>query len=99
MKLERLENRLDKEMADAQGKMVRLEDKNEKLAQELSDARGTIVSMKREMNQMNNDLMLLLRHSTFNSKRPAAAAANGPSLGDDELAIVLKFTFFVLLHF
>ena len=42
----------------------------------LSDAQGTIVAMKREMNQMNNDLMLLLlRQSTFDDKRPAASSA------------------------
>ena len=89
MKLERLENRLDKEMADAQGKMVRLEDKNDQLTKELSDARDTIVTMQHEMNQMNNDLMLLLRQSTFKDKYSVAADANGSSSGDNEATSVL----------
>jgi hypothetical protein len=68
----RLENRFDKEMADAHGRIVGLENKNEKLAQELVDAQSTIVAMKLEMNQLNSDLLLL--RQSLNTKRPLGAA-------------------------
>jgi len=71
-KLVRLENRFDKEMADAHGRIVGLENKNEKLAQELVGAQSTIVAMKLEMNQLNSDLMLL--RQSLNTKRPLGAA-------------------------
>ena len=78
----KLKEQFDEEMHVAQGKI-------NQLTQELSDAQGTIVAMKREMNQMNNDLMLLLlRQSTFDDKRPAASSVTSnnksiePSGGD-----------------
>ena len=74
-------NQLTKTMDDTNGKIARLEDKNDQLAQELNKARGTIVAMKRDMNQMNKDLQLLLRQSTFDDKRPAAfTTSNGQSI-------------------
>jgi len=69
-KLVRLEDRLDKEMADAQGRIASLEEQNEKLTQELIDAQGAIVAMKLEVNKLSNDLLLL--HQS--NKRPLSAA-------------------------
>ena len=82
-KLVRLEDRLDKEMADAQGRIASLEEQNEKLTQELIDAQGTIVAMKLEVNKLSNDLLLL--HQS--NKRPlsaADAAINGHSMRSTE---------------
>ena len=77
----RLEDRFDKEMDDAKGQINQLTKTMD------DDARGAIVAMKRDMNQMNKDLQLLLRQSTFDDKRPAASTtSNGQSIasGDDE---------------
>jgi len=102
----RLEDRFDKEMDnakdqinqqtktmdDANGKIARLEEKNDQLAQELSDARGAIVAMKRDMNQMNKDLQLLLRQTTFDDKRPAASTtSNGKSIASSDYETVFSF--------
>ena len=85
----KLKEQFDEEMDVALGKI-------NQLTQELSDAQGTIVAMKREMNQMNNDLMLLLlRQSTFDDKRPAASSATSnnksiePASGGDYKASYL----------
>ena len=79
-------NQLTKTMDDANGKIVRLEDKNDQLTQKLKEARGTIVAMKRDMNQMNKDLQLLWRQSTLNdSKRTAASTtSNGQSVASGD---------------
>ena len=77
----RLEDRFDKEMDVAQGKI-------NQLTQELSDARGTIVSLKRDVDQMNNDVMLLLlRQSTLDDKRPAASNNKSIASGDETASI------------
>jgi hypothetical protein len=78
----RLEDRLDKEMADAQSRIVSLEEQNEKLTQELIDAKGTIVAMKLEVNKLSNDL-LLLRQSTLDNNKRLGAAENEDA-GEDK---------------
>ena len=76
-----MEDRFDKEMDVAQGKI-------NQLTQELSDARGTIVSLKRDVDQMNNDVMLLLlRQSTLDDKRPAASNNKSIASGDETASI------------
>ena len=114
-KLMRLENRFEKEMDVAQGtiiqltkkmdeandRIVHLEDKNDQLTQELSDTRETIVTLKRDVDQMNNDLlMLLLRQSTLDDKRPAvSASSNNQSIGAsaasgaDATSYLIRFLF------
>jgi len=93
-------NQLTKKMNEANGKIVHLEDKNDQLTQELSDTRETIVTLKRDVDQMNNDLlMLLLRQSTLDDKRPAvSASSNNQSIasaasGDDAASYFIRFLF------
>ena len=93
-------NQLTKKMDEANFRIVRLEDKNDQLTQELSDARGTIVTLKRDVDQMNNDLlMLLLRQSTLDEKRTAvSASSNNQSIasaasGDDAASYLSRFLF------
>ena len=84
-------NQLTKTMDDANGKIVRLEDKNDQLTQKLKEARGTIVAMKRDMNQMNKDLQLLLRQSTFDGKGPAASNGQSVPSGDETVfSLILR---------
>ena len=93
-------NQLTKKMDEANVRIVRLEDKNDQLTQELSDTRATIVTLKRDVDQMNNDLlMLLLRQSTLDEKRTAvSASSNNQSIasaasGDDAASYLSRFLF------
>ena len=106
----RLEDRFERELNEANirqaNQMTKLKEqfdeemdvareKINQLTQELSDAQCTIVAMKREMNQMNNDVMLLLRQSKFDDKRPTASSATShnksiePATGGDYKASYL----------
>ena len=81
-------SQLTKKMDEANDRIVRLEDKNDQLTQELSDTRATIVTLKRDVDQMNNDVMLLLlRQTKFDDKRPVASNNKSIASGDETASI------------
>lgn len=71
----RLEDRFDKEINEAKGSIVSLEQQNEKLTGDFGAAKKRIVSLEREVQRLS--ILLLRQSAPFNRHHFEAAAAGG----------------------
>ena len=76
----RLEDRFDKEMNEAKGSIVSLEQQNEKLTNDFGTAKERIVSLEGEVQRLSS---LLLRRSAPSNRHHFEAAAAGGGANDN----------------